>query len=117
LGRKINVVDSLNNENKSTSELTIDSVIATSKHLIGKAYRSKSPSGNILDCSGFIKHIWSVQNIKVSGSSQTIASQITRIDIKNVSKGDFLFFTGRNKSTKTVGHLSMVIEKLTVLLK
>jgi len=106
-----NNVDSLDNSSENSSEETIDSVIATSKELLGKAYRSKSPSGNLLDCSGFIKYVWSVQNIAVSGSSLTIASQVDRIDIENVQKGDFLFFTGRNKTSKTVGHLSMVIEK------
>tara|TARA_R110002072_G_scaffold303046_1_gene492141 strand:+ start:1176 stop:2699 length:1524 start_codon:yes stop_codon:yes gene_type:complete len=106
-----NNVDSLTSSNKSSSESTIDSVIATSKQLLGKAYRSKSPSGNLLDCSGFIKYIWSVQNINVSGSSQAIASQVAKIELKDVKKGDFLFFTGRNKAIKTVGHLSMVIER------
>ena len=105
------VVDSLSHEIKGTSARTIDSVISTSKQLLGKAYGSKSPSGNVLDCSGFIKYIWSIQNIKVSGSAKTIASQITKLDIIDVKKGDLLFFTGRNKATQVVGHVSMVIER------
>ena len=105
------IPDSLNHEIKGSFEQTIDSVISTSKKLLGKSYGSKSPSGNLLDCSGFIKYIWSIQNINVSGSSKTIASQITKLDINEVKKGDLLFFTGRNSATKVVGHLSMVIER------
>ena len=105
------ITDSLNHKIRGSSEQTIDSVISTSIKLLGKSYGSKSPSGNLLDCSGFIKHIWSIQNINVSGSAKTIASQITKLDISDVKKGDLLFFTGRNKTTKLVGHISMVIER------
>ena len=103
--------DSSNLATKITSEQTIDSVISTSKQLLGKAYGSKSPSGNILDCSGFIKYIWSIKGIHISGSSKTIASNITKLDLNEIKKGDLLFFTGRNKNSEVVGHVSMVIER------
>jgi len=96
---------------------TIDSIVSTSKSLIGKPYKAKSPSGTMMDCSGFIKYVWSVQNIKVSGSSRTIGSQSQKIDLADVQKGDFLFFTGRDKSSKTIGHISMVVEKTDSSLK
>ncbi len=103
--------------NATASSNIIEEVILEAKELIGKSYRSRGPKGTILDCSGFIQYVWSTQGINLPGSSRLIASRVVKIKLEETQKGDLLFFTGRNKASKVVGHVSLVIEKTDSTLK
>ena len=102
--------DNINNEPTLTKKQLIDSIIEVGKQFLGKPYRYKSESTPMLDCSGFICHIYDHLDLKLSRSSASQAVQTRRIDFADVQPGDLLFFKGRNISSSAVGHVSMVIE-------
>lgn len=93
-----------------TKKELVDSIITIGKKYLGKPYRYKNESTPTLDCSGFTCHIYAQLGIKLSRSSASQAVQTLRIDLADVQPGDLLFFKGRNMSSSTVGHVSMVIE-------
>lgn len=89
----------------------IDQIIADSRMYLGKPYRHRTPEGRVLDCSGYMSHIFSKHGIHISGASHSVAKGIIRIPLDEVQVGDLLFFKGRNVNSSNVGHVSMVIEK------
>ncbi len=93
----------------TSSEETIDNIILSGRELLGKRYRTRSPNGGILDCGGYVSYIFSQHGIKLPPSSPSIATKIKKIPLKDVKKGDLLFFKGSNRKSKRVGHVSMVI--------
>jgi hypothetical protein len=93
----------------TSDDETIDEIILSGKELLGKRYRTPSPNGGILDCGGYVSYIFSQHGIKLPPSSPSIATKIKKIPLKDVKKGDLLFFKGSNRKSKKVGHVSMVI--------
>ena len=100
----------INNEPLLTKKQLVDSIITIGKKYLGKPYRYKNESTPTLDCSGFICHIYDQLDLKLSRSSVSQAVQTRRIDFGDVQPGDLLFLKGRNISSSSVGHVSMVIE-------
>jgi hypothetical protein len=88
----------------------LDEVVCYGEILLGKPYRHKLPSGEILDCSGFVQHIFQENSIKLPRTSYAMSLNVQKINLNQVQKGDLLFFTGRNSKSKTVGHVSIVSE-------
>lgn len=88
----------------------IDSVIAFGKTFLHKPYRYKGESPWAMDCSGYIKYIFSQFGQVLPHSSGAIARVTEKVETSQVKKGDFLFFKGRNKKSKSIHHIAMVIE-------
>lgn len=80
-------------------------IINTAKKYIGLpyVYGGKNPSAGF-DCSGFTSHVFSENGIKVSGPSYKQAKQGQRKSMKQLKKGDLVFFGSRNK----VSHVAIV---------
>ena len=91
-------------------ENLVDRVIENGKQYLGRPYRFRNPKGDIMDCSGFVGYIYSLEGIKLPRTSRQMSSMVTRVPITEVQKGDLLFFTGTSAKSKTVGHVSMVID-------
>lgn len=87
----------------------IDSVISFGKNYIGKPYRFRT-DGTMLDCSGFIGHIFNAYEIELPRTSAAISKETEKISLDEVEKGDLLFFKGRNTSSNAVGHVSLVVK-------
>ena len=92
-------------------QLMADSLISTSREYLGLPYRKRIPEGKILDCSGYVSHVFSRCGIELSGSASAMKAQVNTIPIEEVRPGDLLFFKGRNIQSKSVGHVSMVVGK------
>ena len=90
--------------------IPIDSIIAYGKNFVGKPYRYKTSTGAIFDCSGFLSFIFDSMNYKIPRSSGAIFNFSKPIELKDVKKGDMLFFKGRNLENKRIGHVSLVID-------
>jgi poly-gamma-glutamate capsule biosynthesis protein CapA/YwtB (metallophosphatase superfamily) len=90
-------------------EAEVDSVIAFGKKHLGKAYRSLSPDGRVLDCSGFVSYIYYQQGLDLPRSCPAIAQKVNKIKLNEVKKGDLLFFKGSNAKSSAIGHVALVI--------
>ena len=96
-------------KNITLYEPEIDKVIEFGKKYLGRAYRSLSPDGRVLDCSGFVSYIYFQQGLDIPRSCGAIAQKTQKIKLSEVKKGDLLFFKGRNSKSSEIGHVSIVI--------
>jgi cell wall-associated NlpC family hydrolase len=93
-----------------TTDPVIDSIIALGKTLLYKPYRYRGSLPWQMDCSGYLKYIYGEFGFKLPHSSSAIGLVVREIDIREVRKGDFLFFKGRSTSSPYIGHVAMVID-------
>ena len=91
-------------------ENLVDRVIENGRQYLGRPYKFRNPKGDIMDCSGFVGYIYSLEGIKLPRTSRQMSSMTTRVPIGQVQKGDLLFFSGTSASSRTVGHVSMVVD-------
>lgn len=85
-----------------------DSVLRTAESYLGTSYKYGSESTKSFDCSGFVKHCFSIIQYDLPHSSSAQAEIGEKIKLKNVQPGDLLFFKGRSTKKKTIGHVAIV---------
>lgn len=61
-----------------------------------------------MDCSGYIAYLYSCYDINIPRSSSALYNYT--IPIRYPLPGDLLFFRGRNKNNKRIGHVALLIE-------
>lgn len=90
--------------------LMAEDMISFAKKHIGTRYvrGGKSPKG--FDCSGFTGYVFNQFGYSLAPSSSAQYGQGTKIDRSEISKGDLLFFTGRNSRSGRVGHVGIAID-------
>jgi cell wall-associated NlpC family hydrolase len=88
----------------------VDRVIDNGTQYRGRPYKFLTPQGNIMDCSGFMLYIYSLEGIKLPRTSRQQSAFCTQVSTSDIRKGDLLFFAGSSSNSKTVGHVSMVID-------
>jgi len=91
-------------------EQVVDRIVEFGRGYLGRPYKFRNPKGDIMDCSGFMQYIYSMEGIKLPRTSRQQSAFCSRVPLSDVRKGDLLFFTGSSASSQTVGHVSMVIE-------
>ena len=62
-----------------------------------------------MDCSGLIYISFQENDIALQRASYMMATQGKKIKLKNVEKGDLLFFT-TNKSSRKINHVGLVVD-------
>ncbi len=88
----------------------VDRIVDFGRGFLGRPYKFRNTKGDIMDCSGFMQYIYSIEGIKLPRTSRQQSASCAHIPISEVRKGDLLFFSGSSASSRTVGHVSMVIE-------
>lgn len=78
---------------------------------LGTRYRYGGSSKKGVDCSGFVSNVVSATLKKdFSGSSRVMAARFTPIfDTDSLQFGDVIFFTGRNRRARNIGHVGVYI--------
>lgn len=87
----------------------VEQVIALGEKLLGKPYRYAKGMPWQLDCSGYVKYLFHKHGVKLSRTSRSQYQEVQKIKKKDVRRGDLIFFTGRNKKSKVVGHVGIVV--------
>lgn len=92
---------------KSNSYSQRSKIVSTAKKYIGKSYvyGGKKPSTGF-DCSGFTSHVFKNNGINITGPSHFQAQKGKRKSIKELQKGDLVFFGKNNK----VSHVAIVAD-------
>ncbi|MDZ4182657.1 MAG: C40 family peptidase, partial [Candidatus Cloacimonadaceae bacterium] len=91
-------------------DVVVSHIVDHGSEYLGKPYKFRNPLGNIMDCSGFVGYIYSLEGIRLPRTSRAISESIIKIPLSEVSVGDLLFFKGSSLKSKVVGHVGMVIE-------
>ena len=92
---------------KSSSDKIRYQLQLEAEKLIGSKYKYGGTTPRGFDCSGFTGYIYDKVAIDISRSSQTQASKGKEIKVKDVQKGDLLFFTGKGRHR--ISHVAMVL--------
>ncbi len=102
------VLDDIDN---SEAAIMAADMIEFAKKYLGTRYvrGGKSPKRGF-DCSGFTSYVFSQFGYSLGASSGDQYSTGTEISRDEVSKGDLLFFTGRNSRNRRVGHVGIAID-------
>ncbi len=82
-------------------------IVSTAKKYIGKSYvyGGKKPSTGF-DCSGFTSHVFRNNGVDISGPSYQQAKKGKRKSMRELQKGDLVFFGKNNK----VSHVAIVAD-------
>lgn len=73
----------------------------------GVKYKRGGTTKEGMDCSGLVVTTFNRENISLPRSSREIALTGNSVDLKDVDKGDLLFFATRRNS-KTISHVGIV---------
>ncbi len=103
--------DSLRPAPETTPPPLLDSLIRYAKHHLGIRYRSGGRSATGFDCSGFTSHVFSQFGFQIPRSSAAQATVGEPVRMGEMQKGDLIFFKGRNRRSRYVGHVGIVISE------
>lgn len=117
-------VAAANNERKGANEEPIETVstTVTTNHNLTKAdqiintaltfsgvrYKFGGTTRKGMDCSGLLYVSFADHDIKLPRTSYHMAEEGTRIKVKDVQKGDLLFFR-TSRGAKRINHVGMVV--------
>jgi|SRR5699024_254368 len=96
-------------EVKERNNTLADEMVDYAKTYLGTKYQYGGMSKKGIDCSGLIYQTFlNVGDIFLPRSSREIAKQGKRINLKQVEKGDLLFF--KTNSSRYINHIGLVVE-------
>lgn len=88
-----------------------DSLVTYAMKFIGIDYCRGGKSKNCFDCSGFVYTMFAKFGVELPRSSgaQSKMGQAVK-DRKDIKRGDLIYFKGRNRKQKRVGHVGIVVQ-------
>jgi cell wall-associated NlpC family hydrolase len=93
------------------SSALADRIIRTAKSYLGTPYKfgASSSTTSVFDCSSFTQRSYGTHGITLPRTSRAQAKLGTYIPVKDLRKGDLVFFNwpGRYQSNKVVGHVGI----------
>ncbi|MDR2086354.1 MAG: C40 family peptidase [Dysgonamonadaceae bacterium] len=76
----------------------------------GVRYKAGGSTPKGFDCSGFTQYVFKKFNYRLprtTGEQSRVGRSVKK---KELRPGDLVFFTGKNKNSKAVGHVGIVVE-------
>lgn len=95
------------NENKDTYEIK-EEIINYAKTFEGTRYKYGGTTKSGMDCSGLICTAFQSENIDLPRVSREMATKGVPVSLKNIEKGDLIFF--KTSSRNTISHVGLVVE-------
>lgn len=87
-----------------------DNIVNSAMQYLGVRYAYGRSGPNGFDCSGFTSYVYGQWDIELSRSSRSQYGQGESVkNISDLQRGDLVFFGGR-RSTKSVGHVGIVVD-------
>ena len=96
-------------ESKKTRILKADSMINFGKNYVGLRYRRGGSSKKGFDCSGYTMMVFGSFGIRLPHTSAGQGLIGIEVNNKNIQKGDLIFFKGRSRRGKRIGHVGIVV--------
>ncbi len=87
----------------------VNSIVNYAKLFDGVNYKYGGASKKGMDCSGLVTTAFKSEQILLPRTTDDLAMEGTWVDIKEVQKGDLLFFATK-KSKRKVNHVGLVVE-------
>ncbi|MCB4808218.1 C40 family peptidase [Tamlana sp. 62-3] len=95
---------------KNTSKSKAENIIDYANQFKGVKYKWGGTTKKGMDCSGLIYTSFTANNVQLPRISRDMAKRGTKISLKNVHKGDLLFFkTGKNRRNE-INHVGLIVD-------
>ena len=88
-----------------------DSLLSFAYRYLGDRYRKGGTGAHGFDCSGFTRKVFAQYGILLPHSSAAQGLMGFAVPAKKCRKGDLIFFSGRNRKRRSIGHVGIVISK------
>lgn len=88
----------------------VDSLIGFASGFVGTPYKSRKYSERAFDCSGFTRFVFGNFGYKLGASSAEQIFDGAKVERNELSRGDLVFFKGRDASSNRIGHVGIVVE-------
>jgi cell wall-associated NlpC family hydrolase len=95
---------------KYRSQNTTNKIIEYAGNFAGVPYKAGGSTPKGFDCSGFTQYVFKKYNYYLPRTTQEQSKMGKSIDKKNIQQGDLVFFTGKNKNSKQVKHVGIVVD-------
>ena len=96
----------------NNKHLKADKIIQNANSFLGTKYKYGGTTKKGMDCSGLIYTSFKQEHITLPRISRDMAMQGKTIPLKQVKKGDLLFFiTGKKKRISHVGLVTKIVNK------
>lgn len=96
------------NRNPEPKKTKADDIIDTALEFSGVRYKFGGTTKRGMDCSGLLYVAFGENNVKLPRVSYHMAEEGRRIQLRDVAKGDLLFFR-TTKGAKRINHVGMVV--------
>lgn len=94
-----------------TSHSKIDVLLQQAKSYIGTSYEYGGTTRKGIDCSAFVKNVYSIININLNRISSNQALQGEIVSLNQAKKGDLLFFAHPGNQISHVGIIEHICHK------
>ena len=103
---------------KRSKKAQIKEVVNFAQKFVGVSYRygGKTPESGF-DCSGFVSYAYKRVGVNLSPASSYMALSGKKVKFKKIKKGDLMFFTGSDKNKREVGHVALVVNNDSGIIK
>ncbi len=99
-----------NKKEKKDPILKSSQIIDYSKQFLGTRYKWGGTTKRGMDCSGLVFESFRAHQVYLPRISRDMAKKGVRINLKDVLKGDLLFFkTGKNRRN-SINHVGLVVD-------
>lgn len=95
-------------QNKNTQPTILDKVVWTAVSYKGVPYKYAGATRSGMDCSGLIYTSFKKRNIVLPRSSKLLYREGFPISLRQVKRGDLLFFKTSKKRRQSVNHVGLV---------
>ncbi|MDR2056772.1 MAG: C40 family peptidase [Dysgonamonadaceae bacterium] len=95
---------------QNTTNKEINKIIGYAGNFTGTPYKAGGSTPKGFDCSGFTQYVFKKFNYYLPRTTQEQSKMGTSVNKKNIRPGDLVFFTGKNKNSKRVGHVGIVVD-------
>jgi probable lipoprotein NlpC len=97
-----------NSKPKLSSSKKADKVLETAFDFMGTPYKYGACDKSGTDCSGLVFHSFKSVDISLPRSSKDQGTVGTTVNLKNVQKGDLVFFCTKQPKNGTINHVGIV---------
>jgi cell wall-associated NlpC family hydrolase len=97
------------NTQKSTNK-EVNKIIEYAGTFTGVRYKAGGSTSKGFDCSGFTQYVFKEFNYRLPRTTQEQSRVGMSVNRKEIRPGDLVFFTGKNKNSKTAGHVGIVVD-------
>lgn len=95
-------------EEKPKEVTKADKIIAVAKTHLDAPYKAGGTTKNGFDCSGLVMTSFKKEGVALPRASYEMATQGKEVDLKDVKKGDLVFFKTNKQKPNKVSHVGLV---------